>query len=299
MDIASLDTSSAKLATRWAFLPPSLTDEFINHHTRLSYAKDALIFTQGAPADVLFYVLNGVVKIYCPVGDGERVLLRLAGPGDLLGNIDFLDSGEHRKQLFEAQTFTRCSLALLTREYLRRSVEMLDSRSLVQLLESLNSAWSSVAHWYATFLGLSLRNRLEAVFRDLATRFGVKDKRGILVLPELSQFDFAEMIQSSRPMVSRLITDMIEAKALERRGRQYVVTERLLAGEIGCGAEAPLDAVLRNEISRPSDFAIAKGSATATALRRNLPTNGEPGAVITRAARSPYGAAQNSDRFPV
>jgi CRP-like cAMP-binding protein len=263
MDIAALTTSSAKSPSKWAFLPPSLTDEFINHHTRLSYAKDALIFTQGAPADVLFYVLNGVVKIYCPVGDGERVLLRLAGPGDLLGNIDFLDSGEHRKQLFEAQTLTRCSLALLTREHLRRSVEMLDSKHLVRLLESLNSAWSSVAHWYAMFLGLSLRERLEAVFRDLATRFGVKDKRGILVLPELSQIDFAEMIQSSRPMVSRLITDMIEAKALERRGRQYVVTERLLVGEIDCGAEAPFDPAFRNDGSRSSDFTTVNGRATA------------------------------------
>jgi hypothetical protein len=35
---------------------------------------------------------------------------------------------------------------------------------------------------------------------------------------------------------------MIEAKVLERRGRQYVVTERLLAGEIGYAAQAPFDA---------------------------------------------------------
>jgi CRP/FNR family transcriptional regulator len=265
MEITAVDASADKSRRKWSFLPPSLTDELVNHHTRLSYAKDALIFTQGAPADVLFYVLNGVVKIYCPIGDGERVLLRLAGPGDLLGNVDFLDSGEHRTQLFEAQAFTRCSLALLTREYLRKSAEMLDRKGLVQLFESLNSAWSSVAHWYAVFLGLSFRDRLEAVFRDLATRFGVKERRGILVLPELSQIDFAEMIQSSRPMVSRLITEMIESKVLERRGRQYVVTERLLAGEIACRGEVPFDAC-RDDASRSSDYGMIAGNASAISV---------------------------------
>ena len=263
MDVTSLDTALAKLKTRWAFLPASLVEDLTNHHIRLSYAKDAFIFTQGAPADVLFYILNGLVKVYCPVGDGDRVLLRLAGPGDFLGNIDFLDSGQHRTQLFEARAFTRCSLALLTREHLRKSADLLDSKSLVRLFESLNSAWSSVAHWYAVFLGLSFRERLKAVFRDLAIRFGVKDKRGILVLPELSQIDFAEMIQSSRPMVSRLMTEMIDAKVLARRGRQYIVTERLLACEIGCRADAPFDAACSYDASRSSDFATVSGSANA------------------------------------
>lgn len=241
-----------------AFLPGSLVDELLNHHIRLSYPKDALVFAQGAPADVLFFILNGLVKVYCPVGDGDRVLLRLAGPGDFLGNIDFLDSGQHRTQVFEAQAFTRCSLALLTREHIRKSADLLDSKSLVRVLEFLNSAWSSVAHWYAVFLGLSFRERLEAVFRDLATRFGVKDKRGTLVLPELSQIDFAEMIQSSRPMVSRLITEMISRKVLERHGRQYIVSERLLASGSICGAEASFsvlrDNACRDDAPRPVGF---------------------------------------------
>jgi len=249
------------------FLPAPLIDEFLNHHIRLSYPKDALIFAQGAPADVLFYVLNGLVKVYCPVGDGDRVLLRLAGPGDFLGNIDYLDSDQHRTQVFEAQAFTRCSLALLTREHLRKSADLLDTRSLVRVLEFLNSAWSSVAHWYAVFLGLSFRERLEAVFRDLATRFGVKDKRGILVLPELSQIDFAEMIQSSRPMVSRLITEMIGRKTLERRGRQYIVSERLLASG-SCGRAGASSGALPGNTSR--DDALRSVSFAAVSNNGNI-----------------------------
>jgi CRP-like cAMP-binding protein len=217
------------------YLPQAAMDELLKHHTRLDYPKDAPIFLQGAPADVTFYVLNGIVKVYCPKGDGDRVLLQLAGPGDILGYIDSLGS-ERRTQVFEAQALTRCTLALLTREHLRKSAEMLERDSLVRAIELINTAWSAVARWYAVFLGLSFQERLEAVFRELATRFGVKEKRGILLLPELSHMDFAEMIQSSRPMVSRLIGQMIDEGLLGRRGRQYIVTDRLLLdGEVRQG----------------------------------------------------------------
>jgi CRP-like cAMP-binding protein len=210
------------------YLPDTAIEDFLKQHTRLTYQKDAPIFLQGAPADVTFYVISGLIKVYCPKGDGNRVLLQLAGPGDILGHIDLLESGRRRTQVFEAQAFTRCTLALLTREHLRKSTELLERDSLVRGIEILNTAWSAVAKWYAVFLGLSFRERLQAVFRDLATRFGVKDKRGILLLPELSHADLAEMIQSSRPMVSRLIGEMVSGGLLCRRGRQYIVTGCLL-----------------------------------------------------------------------
>jgi CRP-like cAMP-binding protein len=203
-------------------------EELLEQHTRVSYPKGAPIFLQGAPADVVFYVIGGLVKVYCPKGDGNRVLLQLAGPGDILGHIDLLEAGRRRTQIFEAQAFTRCTLALFTREHLRKSAEMLERDSLMRGIELVNTAWAAVAQWYAVFLGLSFRERLQAVFRELANRFGVKDKRGILLLPELSHTDLAEMIQSSRPMVSRLIGEMVSDGILGRRGRQYIVTDSLL-----------------------------------------------------------------------
>jgi CRP-like cAMP-binding protein len=211
------------------FLADMNIEELLEQHTRVSYPKGAPIFLQGAPADVVFYVIGGLVKVYCPKGDGNRVLLQLAGPGDILGHIDLVEAGRRRTQIFEAQAFTRCTLALFTREHLRKSAEMLERDSLMRGIELVNTAWAAVAQWYAVFLGLSFRERLQAVFRELANRFGVKDKRGILLLPELSHTDLSEMIQSSRPMVSRLIGEMVSDGILGRRGRQYIVTDILLS----------------------------------------------------------------------
>jgi CRP/FNR family cyclic AMP-dependent transcriptional regulator len=204
-------------------IPNPLIEELLRKHTRVTYSKGAIIFLEGSPADVTFYVLNGLIRLHCPRGDGNRIFIRLAGPGDFIGHFDFMNSEGRRTQIFEAQAFTRCTIALLTREHLRQLAEKADSATLVRVLEQINTAWSSVAHWYATFLGLSFRGRLEAVLRDLGTRLGAKEKAGVLLCPELSQSDLAEMIQSSRPMVSRLISQMTDEGILGRRGRHYIL----------------------------------------------------------------------------
>ena len=204
-------------------IPNQLIEEFLRQHTRVTYSKDAFIFLEGSPADVTFFVLNGLVRLHCPLSDGNRIFVRLAGPGDFIGHFDSINSEGHRTQIFEAQAFTRCSLALLTREHLRKLAEKADSATLVRAIEQINTAWSSVARWYATFLGLSLRGRLETVLHDLGTRLGTKEKAGIWLSPELSHSDLAEMIQSSRPMVSRLISQMIDEGILGRRGRHYIL----------------------------------------------------------------------------
>src|SRR4029077_8513618 len=66
-------------------LPAQLVNELISHNTTVAYTKSSIIFLQGSPADLLFWILSGVVKVYCPMPDGKPVLARIAGPGEIIG----------------------------------------------------------------------------------------------------------------------------------------------------------------------------------------------------------------------
>jgi len=70
---------------------------------------------------------------------------------------------------------------------------------------------------------LSYRERLEAMLAEVAGRFGVKEARGTLLTLELGHDDWAEMIGSSRPMVSRLIAEMVQNRVLAREGKHYIL----------------------------------------------------------------------------
>jgi len=213
-------------------IPPKFIEEVIDHHTLVNYNKGAVLFLQGSPADLLFLVVTGLVKVYAPRPDGNRILVKLAGPGDIVGHVDYLDPRGRHAQVFEVEALTKCSVALFTREHVLKLLRSLDHASLLELIERLNTAWSSMAKWFGAFLGMSFRERLEVTLMELGAKVGVSDTRGVLLMPELSHADFADMIGSSRPMVSRLITDMTEEKLLSRQGKQFVLHGLLATGKI-------------------------------------------------------------------
>ncbi len=199
-------------------IPAEFVDEIMGHHTLVNYSKGSMIFLQGSPADVLFCIFTGLAKVYCPRSDGSRILMKLVGPGDLIGYVDVMDPKGRRSQAFEVEALTKCSVALCTRERVIELLRSLDHAVLSQMVEQLNTAWSSMAQWFGTFLGMSFRERLELVLKELGAKFGVGDTRGTLLMPELAHSDLADMIGSSRPMVSRLIAEMTEERLLLRQG---------------------------------------------------------------------------------
>jgi CRP/FNR family cyclic AMP-dependent transcriptional regulator len=204
-------------------VPTSIIDDLVDHRSAVTYPRNAMVFLEGSPGDLFGCVLAGYVKVYCNTANGARVLARLSGPGDIIGYADTEDCKGRRSKIFETQALTKCSVALFTRERAVRLLRALDADQAIELYQTLNSFWSSTLHWWTSFLGLPFQQRLEVVLSDLSRRVGVHDNRGILIIPELSQADLAEMISSSRPLVSRLLNEMEERGLVQRRGKQYLL----------------------------------------------------------------------------
>jgi CRP/FNR family cyclic AMP-dependent transcriptional regulator len=210
--------------SRWR-VPSAIVEELVDHRSAVSYPRGASVFLEGSPGDLFGFVLAGYIKVYCNTENGTRVLTRLSGPGDIVGYADAEDGQGHRSKIFETQALTKCSIALFTRERAVRLLRSLDPDQAIELYQTLNSFWSSTMHWWTNFIGLPFQQRLEVVLTDLGRRVGVPDNRGTLIIPELSQADLAEMIASSRPLVSRLLNEMAEQGLVQRRGKQYLLSK--------------------------------------------------------------------------
>lgn len=264
-------------------IPAKLVDEIINHHTAVDYNKGAMIFQQGSPADIFFWIFAGLARVYCPKTDGTRTLINLAGPGDLIGHVDYINSKDNHVQAFEAQAFTRCSVALFTREHVMRLLQSLDHAALLHLIEQLNTGWSSTARWFGNFLSMSFRERLEAVLGQLGAKFGVRDTRGVLLTFDLAHSDLAEMIGGSRPMVSRLIAEMTSDGLLLRQGKQFILAGRLTANPQQSSPNRP-DAFLGSRASAKTPIGMALATQPLlkrAALKRNRRRSLEPALTAT------------------
>jgi len=207
-------------------LPLDLVDELIERHIAVVFEKGAMAFCEGNTDGMIACILNGYVKVYCPVGDGNRTLVRLAGPGEIIGYSDYVDEKGRNARMFEVQVATKCTLALFSRDHVFRLLADLPQENLVSILAALNTFWSENLRFFTTLLNLPFWDRLTIVLSDLAKRAGVRDSQGIILIPEVFHEDLAEMIGCSRPMVSRLMAQMMESGLLARRARQYVLLNK-------------------------------------------------------------------------
>jgi CRP-like cAMP-binding protein len=248
-------------------LPGDLAAEIEDRLTPVTYEKGAVIFLRGSPADLLFCLLKGLVKLYLPHGDGNRTLVDLARPGDFLGFVNEVNSKGCR-QLLEAHALSKCSIGLFAREHLMQLLSKLDHQTTIGLLEHLNTHWARAFERYITFVGSSFRMRLETVLNSLGSRFGIDDMRGTLLVPELSHEDLAEMIGSSRPMVSKLLGDMMQEGLLVRAEKRHFILRAK-------GERAP---AASEDLQRP----VAANGACKRVADAPVPLSAMPGTKISK-----------------
>lgn len=217
-------TQSTSRIERWG-LPEPLLAELVSDNLVVRYSKNARLFLQGTPCDMLMLVVSGAVKIYCPYASGRNFMLRLAGPSDVISYADFIDAKGRCCVAFEAQALTNCSVALIGRQRIERELAKLAPDALVDLLRRLNTFWSSTVYRCAALMSMTYRERLELVVSEVAENFGIKDAHGVLLTLELGHDEWAELIASSRSLVSKLISQMIDEGILERDGKRYTLLD--------------------------------------------------------------------------
>ncbi|HLK86221.1 MAG TPA: Crp/Fnr family transcriptional regulator [Candidatus Binataceae bacterium] len=266
-------------------LSADVAAEIEAHLIPVTFEKGAVVFLRGTSADLVFWVLKGLVKLYLPTGESSRTLVDLARPGDLIGFVNEVAS-RGRYQVLEAQALTKCSIGLLSREHMARLLSKLDHETVVRLLEHFNTAWSRLFVRYVAFIGSSFRERLEQVLYGLGERFGATDKRGILLVPELSHEDLAEMIGSSRPMVSKLIADMCTEGLLERSEKRRFILRPKPALPAASRPELNVRAGSNGNAQEANKHlaTLAAASGTATAAHRPLPPRNGVRNVASRSA---------------
>jgi CRP/FNR family cyclic AMP-dependent transcriptional regulator len=75
--------------------------------------QNATIFTEKMPAEALYIVKNGIVKITMMAGEGEELGLLLLGPGEFFGELALVHDDV---RLVNARAETALDLLLLTRK---------------------------------------------------------------------------------------------------------------------------------------------------------------------------------------
>jgi len=172
------------------------------------HRRDEVIIEAQCPADALYVIGTGRVKVLLPVGPDREVILATLGPGDHFGEMAFLDS-RPRSATVVAQLATktyRIRRELFTE--LLGTYPAIARRLLLELSSRLRSSNSHVE----SLATLDVIGRLSRYVISLARDHGRDLGNGWIAVRRPSYKEVAATIGAARETVSRLMV------RLERRG---------------------------------------------------------------------------------
>src|SRR6202049_50851 len=165
--------------------------------TMTGYKQKGMIFAQGDPADALFYVQEGKVKLTVVSQQGKEAVVAILGTGDFFGE------GCLAGQLLRMATATampECSLMRLDKAHMVQVLH--DEPPFSELfLRHMLSRNIKVEEDLVDQLFNSSEKRLARVLLLLAN-FGKEGEQEPLVIPKMSQETLAEIIGTTRSRVS-------------------------------------------------------------------------------------------------
>lgn len=162
----------------------------------VEYAKKQVIFAQGDPADAIYCVDRGRVKLTVDSHNGREAVVGILGPGDYFGEA-CLAGQEHRVNT--ATALSECSIMRLAKPVMARLLREEPAFSEKFLMYVL-SRKSRIEEDLVDQLFNSSEKRLARLLLLLAN-FGKEDETPV-VIPRMSQETLAEMIGTTRSRVS-------------------------------------------------------------------------------------------------
>ena len=163
----------------------------------LNLKKNETAYAQGDPADAIYYVQKGQLRVTVTSANGKEATLALVGAGEFLGEDCMVLA--HPFRLATATAMTECSLLRISKAEMVRVLHQEHALSDV-FVSFLLTRNARVQADLVDQLFNSSEKRLARILLLLA-QFG-KDSKPETVVPKISQEVLAEMIGTTRSRVS-------------------------------------------------------------------------------------------------
>lgn len=166
--------------------------------------KGSVLFGKGDTGTKLYAVCAGAIRISCTSEQGNDVILNLIIPGDIFGEISFLDRGPRTADAVviedsEVMEIERQDFSQLIREYPKVSM---------RLIEILCSRLRRTSEQVEDIVFLNLPHRLAKVLLHLYQRSSSNEALRI------TQHEISEMIGASRESTNKQLREWERCKWL-------------------------------------------------------------------------------------
>ena len=188
---------------------------------RRRFPHGTVLMYQLEPDERVMFILAGRVKIGRVDGRGRELLLTISDPGDMLGELAFVDRGPRVATVTALEPVE----ALVTPSQALRSHLESTPRIAVALLEVVAHRYRETTVKLAQFPSLDTMGRLAARVVELADRYGRETNAGIEVILPISQDELAAWTGASRASVAHALQSLRELGWIRTERRKLTVID--------------------------------------------------------------------------
>ncbi len=201
----------------FASLDPDKLNQVNRRFREEGFEAGAPIYFAGDPAQRLYVVASGKVKISRHTLAGQDVVLDLLAPGDFFGSLAVLGDATY-PDTAQAQTGV-CALGVDAQEF--QQVLLQSPAVAVAVLQVMAQRLQTAHETIRQLSVFPVERRIAAVLLKLGEKLGEPHDEGLLIQTPLTRQDLADMAGTTVESASRVMSQF-QKRGLIRSGRQWV-----------------------------------------------------------------------------
>lgn len=212
---------SFKKITLFGGLPDKDLEILANHAAAKTYKKNTIIVNQGDETSSLHVILEGGVRVYIDDDQGKEVTLSMMSAGESFGELALLSDSPRAASVV---TTSPSKIALISKQDFMACLSSNPSIS-SRVIEILIDRVQTLTEEVSSLALLDVYGRITKIINNNAHK-----KDGKLVTMPLTHQEIANMVGSSREMVSKILKDLRIGGYISTAGKAITIEKALPTG---------------------------------------------------------------------
>ncbi|MEL7085924.1 MAG: global nitrogen regulator NtcA [Cyanobacteria bacterium P01_A01_bin.3] len=193
-----------------------------------TYDRGKTIFFPGDPAERVYFLQKGAVKLSRVYESGEEITVALLRENSIFGVLSLI-TGQNSDRFYHSVAFTSVELLSLPIEQVQTALENNGELAML-LLKGLSSRILETEMMIETLAHRDMGSRLVSFLLILCRDFGLPSPDGVTIDLRLSHQEIAEAIGSTRVTITRLLGDLRKNEYISIHKKKITVHDPIQLG---------------------------------------------------------------------
>jgi CRP/FNR family transcriptional regulator len=185
------------------------------------YPKNQYIFREGEPADTIYLIKYGRVRLFKVSPEGKEITLDILREDDLFGENTFFEETLHT---MNAQTLEETFICSCSKEHF--GVLLHNPQVSLKIIQLLGKKLNDYTDQVTSIAFRDVKGRIASTLLRLADEYGIVTPRGITIDINLTHRDLGHLVNASRVMVTKIMGDLKQEGAITTQGNRISLINR-------------------------------------------------------------------------